>query len=408
MVRLMNNKGFTLIEIAIGVIVIGLLTLPLIELYKTQIVSAKKTFNQGRFTDIRNKINEYVLVNNRYPRPSSLTAAPDDSDWGVEASLGPPPILPCVAWPTPAGVCRTASNDVYLGAVPVEELGLNEEVATDYWGNKILYAVTISKTVAYSNTVNGDVDIQGFGEVGVGLEAAEAHDFMLISHGESAAGAYSLEGNLVQACPGDTGTTDGENCDFDQVFIMQEKAAATDFGGGVASNETPGVNFYDDFTLEQQSIPLDLWNQSTFSANFAITPADRIGIGLEDPQAKVHVVGDVGAFAVETNEICDDSGVCFEPEIIGGNVNEMNCDANSLAGNEPVLWIANSQVYCSVPVDPTGNVISDGSPNGGLEFEFPDNAVAGAGNGFGRIDCADTGQLMVGIDTNGDPICATP
>lgn len=399
-----KNRGFTLIEIAIGLIVIGLLTLPLIELYKIQLASEKETYNEGLFTRVRNKINEFVIDNGRYPIPASLLVGPDDALYGAEATA----FMPCPSWPTPTGVCRTvAGSSVLIGAVPTEALGMHPQEGLDYWGNKVLYAVDQGKTAAYSPTVLGDVNVQGFGEVGAGLLAADQFDFILLSHGESGGGAYAEYGAQVQPCPGVAAGLDGENCDFDADFIMRENnATANDLGGGIATNLIAGVNFYDDYTLEQNAIPLDLWYQSLDDSIFALTTSARIGIGTEDPLAKVHVVGDLNADAILTDAICRNGGECFDPNLIAGISADMNCDLNTLAGNEPILWLANSQVYCATPVDSAGNILDNGMPDGGLEFAFPENTTPGTG--FGRIDCADTAQLMVGIDANGDPVCATP
>lgn len=399
-----KNRGFSLIEIAIGLIVIGLLTLPLIEIYKIQLANEKETFNEGLFTRIRNKINEFVIETGRYPVPSNLLVGPDDPLYGVEAGA----FQPCPSWPTPTGVCRTvAGSSVLIGGVPTEDLGMHPEEGLDYWGNKVLYAVDQGKTAAYSPTTFGDVNVQGYGEVGVGLLPADRFDFILLSHGESGRGAYAEYGAQVLPCPPVLSGLDSENCDFDADFIMRENnAVANDLGGGIATNLSAGANFYDDYTLEQNAIPLDLWYQSLDSSDFALTTSSRIGIGTEDPLAKIHVVGDMNADAILTDSICRNGGECFDPNLIAGISPDMNCDLNTLPGDEPILWLANSQVYCATPVDNAGNVLNNGMPDGGLEFVFPENTTPGTG--FGRIDCADTAQLMVGIDANGDPICATP
>lgn len=414
MVSKQNEKGFTLIEIAIWLIVIGLLVVPLIEAYKRQVATEEKSFHLGKFTEIRNKMTKFAVNNNRYPIPADMLAAPEDASFGIEAVSGPPgpPIQPCTSWPTTTGVCRTtAGGSVFIGAVPTEALGLPEEAAFDLWGNKILYAVTQGQTVDLSATAP-EVNVMGMDDAGA-LAGPDQFDYVLLSHGKAGNGAYSSQGNLVSAC--NAAALEAENCDFDTTFIREDNttnpiggAVAKDFGGGIATSYVAGADYYDDYNTAVSGIALDIWFQSLAATDTSVTLTERIGIGTEVPSEKVHVVGDVSALSILTANICRNGGECFDPNLIAGISPDMNCGLNSIPGDEPILWLANSQVYCATPVDGSGNVINNGMPDGGIEFEFPDSAVVGAGNGFGRIDCADSAQLMQGIDADGDPICVTP
>lgn len=414
MVRLMNNKGFSLIEVAIGIILVGLLTLPLIEVYKIQAITADLNVNLAKFNDARSRINNFVVINDRYPRPASLTAAPDDVEFGIEVPLSPA-IDDCDMWPTPQGVCRVVGHGILIGAIPTKAIGSDNEAGTDRWGNKILYAVTEAETTTY-NSSNGIIEVVPVNTT----PFTDFADFILVSHGESALGAYTFDGANVSLCAAAGTGRDRENCDFDEVFIMHDANMGSDLGLGAALSLSAGAEFYDDYTFHQNQVPLDIWNPSlldtiTFpnSDLYALTQAERIGIGTSEPDAKLHVVGDLGADEVMSDNICRNGGSCFDPEIIVGNLTKMNCRVNGIPGDEPVLWLGNEQVYCAVAINidrGSGNKfpVGDGSPNGGEVFEFPENTTPGLG--FGRIDCGAMvpPRLMSGIDANGDPICTLP
>lgn len=410
-----NNNGFTLIEVAIGLIIVGLLTLPLIEAYRLRIEAEKQGFNNAQFSQITQSINQYVVDNGFYPVPASLLAGPTDAAYGTQAAA---PYQPCPSWPTPNGICRTTGADqVFIGAVPIEDIGLNPEFALDYWGNKITYAVSRDQTGAYVSGA-GIINTQGYSAppgpplvAPTGppvLEPKADMDMILISHGETAAGAYTEDGNLVMPCPAVAAGLEFENCNFDNQFVIQRDvvdASATylgpsgivrNLGGGVSTNYEAGPLFYDDHTFEQVSVPVDLWFQHLTTADYAITLSSRIGVGTENPQAKVHVMGDMAANGVLSDSVCADGAAdCFNPFIIAGDDPDMDCDTNSIPGREPVMNIGDQRVYCASPVD------SGGNPIDGERFVFP-SAV------FSRINCADSGMLMRGIDASGDPICQVP
>ena len=403
-----RQSGFTLIELSIWLIVVGLITLPLLTIYKNYINERILGINNGKFTTIQAQVNNFAVNNGRYPVPASLLDNRTNPTFGQSVTTA---ILPCTAWPTANGICRTAGpgpDPILIGAVPFADLGISPEFGHDYWGNKILYAVTETQTGVYTPG-NARIDVWAISDEVTQAEGilTGQFDMILVSHGESGAGAYTKDGVLVSACPAPAAGREYMNCDFDDQFALEANPAFNPVITGLNNSLTssaPGVRFFDDLTEVQDSVPVDLWLQNLTDANFALTFASKIAVGIQnpDPAVKVHVVGDVLADRILTNGVCDDTATdCFDPIHITGDEPEMDCANNTLANTQAVMRLQNEQVDCASSVDTGGGTID------GVAFEFPatfSQFNCNTGAGFGGPGA----QLMVGINASGDPICVTP
>ena len=274
-------------------------------------------------------------------------------------------------------------------------------MAHDYWGHKILYAVTETQTGLYVQN-GGNITGQAIDSTDTIVAfSGTPLDMVLVTHGETAAGAYSREGVAVFPCIGPTVFRDTENCNMDGTFLVYDNTdditidAITGFNESTkATSLAVNAEFYDDYTAQQARVPADLWLENTTDNDFVLTLANRVGIGTENPDARVHVIGDVRADNLRTDRVCNDTGTnCFNPIIISGAEDYMDCSRNTLAGAEPVLRISNSRVQCASPIDVSGTVID------GDTFEFP-------AAHFTRTTCA-SGDLITGFAA-GAPVCVTP
>ena len=153
--RLKNQKGFSLIEVAILLMVIGIVVTPMVAMYNVEIAKNRVNETRASFADVKSAVNLYIAAHGRYPRPASLSAVEGDADYGEEVPLaGPHPNCNAAmaAWFASDGYCKAAG--ILIGAVPFDALGLDPEAGTDYWDNKIIYAVTTSQTDSGSFTQN--------------------------------------------------------------------------------------------------------------------------------------------------------------------------------------------------------------------------------------------------------------
>ncbi len=418
------ESGFSLIEISILLIVIGFIFAPIIRTIEHDIERDNHRRNSGLLSNANDSINKfYSNAGGAYPCPASLTLDAEDAASGVSAdctNLNNFRNCTNPTWLTAGGgVCRTSSiagNAVIVGAVPYAEIGTDLENSLDVWGNKLIYVIPFLNTDnLLTNNYNG-VRMQTLSSTGAVIAAADA-EMLLFSTGFSGVGGFTKEGNQVSACGLAVQGYDNENCDFDNIF----------FSNDGAFSRVPGAEFYDDITRSQTAVPATTWfehqsNPATGGANnrFAITSSTRVGIGRNDPANSLHVNGGIRVESrdpallnlalscapntacfepggrVKTPSVCNDSGDCFEPEIITENRSEMLCDsAAQLHGDQPVLAVHTERVHCASPENSAGTAILEKSLR-------VDTAI------FPTSSCTVLGEVAAGIDSAGEVICVVP
>jgi prepilin-type N-terminal cleavage/methylation domain-containing protein len=133
----MNTKyhsGFTLAEMAVVLVIVGLLLGGLLIPLSTQNELRYISETQKSLSDVRDALLGYAVANGRFPCP-----ADGASGSGVESPAG-------------GGIC-TNPND---GFVPGVTLGIGPTNAQGYvidaWGNRIHYAVTTSNGSAFTTS----------------------------------------------------------------------------------------------------------------------------------------------------------------------------------------------------------------------------------------------------------------
>ena len=126
--------GFTLTEIAIVLLVVGLLLGSVLSTVTTQLELRNIRDTQARLTEIKEALIGYAQANGRLPCPANGTLATGASGAGTEAVTG--------------SVCTSGSQYAVL---PWATLGVGE---TDVWGRRYTYKVvsTFSDTIAAGTT----------------------------------------------------------------------------------------------------------------------------------------------------------------------------------------------------------------------------------------------------------------
>lgn len=392
-----KNKGFSLIEIAILMVIVGLFAVPLAQAYHIWVKQKEYGTTEARQIEVLYAINHFVNENGRYPVPASLIAIEGDAAYGAEGNPDP---LECTnaGWEATDGLCRTdtANGPILIGAVPFQALRLNASSSIDKWHNRFLYAVSRNQTdpALYSALdTAGAITVRSYSESHVptiDVTHGTTYDVIVVSHGRTGMGAYTVAG--VQPIPCTAGRVESENCNLTSTFILHVHPENSSVRTH-ATSDTP--RFYDDMTRAQNFVPTDQWYRHNPAVSHATTRATRIGINTNDPEVRVDVHGNIRAdTAIVSDAVCGAGGLdCFNPRIIAGTQPEMDCNQNSIPGTEPVLRIANSRVRCGSPVDNSGNPID------GDAFQFTT---------FTPKNCLATGELMIGIDASGQPICAVP
>ncbi len=309
-----KQAGFTLIEIMIVIVIIGIFTAALANMATQFYLEKRANTMDARLHEIRSALGQFIAddpsiptpgpgvivtpANNdpiRYPCPASLTAVPGDAGFGIEQC--PPAGTAVGATVDGVKVVQGAAGAglVLVGAVPTSTLSISSRNMLDAYNNRFTYAVSWDMADENDNEALNDptnvaaVVVQD--ETNTPLQFSPA-PFVVVSHGRNGAGSYTAQGVANgNACS--TASTDGDarNCawqtDNSGTFRMQQ---AFTMGTGA---------FYDDqieFTLSSGGD--DQWwsvmpgtGQNITNNNF-----DNVVIGTiaGDPEGKLHVHGDAG------------------------------------------------------------------------------------------------------------------
>lgn len=215
-----NERGFTLIEIAIVLTVLGILAAVGLSFISDRVAQNKFDITQKRIAEIADALEAYA--------ESYIIGD------GTEASESTQRImyLPCPTAPNSSfgdanfgrgvnnitdlgtGVCPFADAwpNVFSGSVPYADLGLSYEHMFDGWGRRFTYRVGRVLT-GRSGTKFGQTDINNPNNRtnmqvrdrndqrvnGSNLNAPDIEDaaFVIISHGRNGLGAYTARGGLM-------------------------------------------------------------------------------------------------------------------------------------------------------------------------------------------------------------------
>ena len=327
---LSNVRGFTIVELSIVLIVIGILIVPALQIWsqwnKQQVVTRTDT----AMNQTQRALNNFLSSYGYYPCPARANAVPGDADYGRESKT--------------AGVCTAVANgvwqvnssnaanadvvanpEVYVGSIPFRDMNMPERFAYDGHNNRILYAVTGLLTddstfqiddggisvVRYDDSITADVSA---------LEAADTAHFFIFTSGDNHAGAIDRSGSVIDACPAAPAFTN-ENCDWqsggDAVFRVGTSRGNFDDTGFYVTNDNAAEWRY----ASDASTDINLRVATKFTVGATQATDVDAGIGYADLQ--VVDGADPGNLRAEGNflstRICNEAGTnCFFPEAIGG------------------------------------------------------------------------------------------
>src|SRR5450830_1933 len=219
-------KGFTLVEMAVVLVISGLMLGAILGVGNAQIQQARISATKTKQEAIKIALINYITRNNRLPCPAIATLAPGVVGYGLEAA-------------TP-GTCTgaTVNGNVVTGIVPWSSLGVTDENATDGYYNRYTYQVALAATNTNLQTVSG---LKGAISIHTGTPVAmgppnggnQSNDCtpaggnynpcsavaVIVSHGINGAGAYSRDG-IQKALP--AGADELENTNNDSRFVIKD------------------------------------------------------------------------------------------------------------------------------------------------------------------------------------------
>ena len=156
----MARNGFSLIELAIALVVVGLLVVPLTRAYHLYTIRKATDDTYGAQGMVSSALSMFFAENGRYPCPASRTTATGAADHGREICPGASP----TAGSCSNGLCRATGRDVdgdgapetvLIGAVPYADLNISVSNALDGYKRRLTYAV--SERLTSSTTFNDRV-----------------------------------------------------------------------------------------------------------------------------------------------------------------------------------------------------------------------------------------------------------
>lgn len=408
-----GEKGFTLIDVAVMMLIVGLLAVPFMQKLHAEDMKYKRKITHDNIDAINQAVADYYFQWGYYPCPADLTKSPADADYGQEVRV--------------AGACATAGAGVteadgrdvdgvapaeklMIGGVPFASLHLPVSVALDGWSGKFSYAVSRPLTQGAINFDFGVIAMWGFYEdppgqnppVYVEGQLTDRAHYALISHGENGVGGYSAEGVLMEPCPaaGAAAPKEQRNCNYTGRFYF----------GEMETSMVQGPNYNDDITYSQDSVPTRIWVEAV--GDDIVSGVQNIGVGtrtpIQDPAVQLNVMGNVqatgSAYAVS---LCSPAphpaaaavppvpltapANCHSPQVIGGI--GMGCWTNDPNMNPP-------------PAAGGMTGIAGASEDRNL-YNFYDGAKCKQNFLVGAVvsSTCPPGQAATGIDASGGVVC---
>jgi len=202
----LRNKGFTLVELAIVLVIIALLTSGLLMGITAQRASAENADAQRQLDNIREALLGFAMANGRLPCPAQANLPNTDANAGVERM---PP-------------CNTT---LQYGVLPWKTLGIPE---ADPWGNRFTYFASsqftplpasgtlASFTLSTGIPPNSTADLANI-EDGSGNKIASFVPAVIVSHGSRGAGAWQPDGTQIGGAAGD----ELENANSTLIFVSR-------------------------------------------------------------------------------------------------------------------------------------------------------------------------------------------
>jgi type II secretory pathway pseudopilin PulG len=177
--RLNSSAGFNLIEVSIGILLLGVLLVMVINMHDIYQERKLRLENEQRLEVIRQAMSDFFYRNGRYPCRSLFELRHGHPNYGTESTH-------C------ASNFHAGGDYVYFGALPVVALGLPYDYVFDVYNNKYTYWITAIQAANYSpgqgriiiasadenNSYNSVTPVTG--DIAA---LSPAYDFAIVSHG---------------------------------------------------------------------------------------------------------------------------------------------------------------------------------------------------------------------------------
>lgn len=224
-----NNKGFSLLELSIVLIILSMVTVGSIDIATGVLKSAKLKDTKNKLAVIEQAINSYVMENNALPCPAGIKFKNTNSNFGISS---------CTVNET-NGIKLVQGK--LIGTVPTKSLKIEAKYMQDGWGDRFVYVVVkdhanvdsdkneIKHTISSKNLINS------------------TYEYAVISNGENKNGAIR-DMDLATVNSSLTGVVTEEKKNIYSAMSSSTNVANSVFDISLNNNETSN---YDDLVLVQ-------------------------------------------------------------------------------------------------------------------------------------------------------------
>lgn len=300
--RIKNRQaGYTLIQMAIAMLVLGILMAAFLNVYTLYSNAQKATTTQENVASAVQKLQTYRQSFGTYPCPSPMNVARESpapvygraSDYAQYRPSGTTPLSIgqcadgiCIEGNVRSDLVATPTIRVRVGALPFRDMQMDENETYDGYGSRLWYAVTedMCNLSTFNDTMGGINIVNDLGESQTSPPKSGA--FIVISPGINKVGAYSKYGVQGSPC---TATADAENCRDMSLSSQPDTSATYIIRSTVDAITTPG-NIYDDITEYFSASANQLWRRMTpTSEDILDIGGNKVAIGPSTPNAELDI-----------------------------------------------------------------------------------------------------------------------
>lgn len=371
-----GQAGFTIIELAIVLIISGMIMVGLVEALLYKMREERRTQTMTALADTQAALTEFVGNNQRYPCPADPTLGPNDPNYGYEMvdanhNCTAPSIPPAfIRGNDPEKTDPTHMDTVFFGALPFNTIMPSVVSATftaadtlDGWNNKLGYAVTgsLANRNTYKDT-NGGIDVRDEHNISMLSPPSSAH-IVVYSYGEDGFGANTQDGVAVGNCsaggftshaPPSATLNEWQNCMHNSnVFLSGLRAVGSPnvYNDDYMRFLTTQSGSFWTITGPVTGLPLGAVVYKVTNTN-----SGNVGVGVDNPSEKLDVKGNLVVQSPSdllAAGLCDQSGLgpnCFAPTLLGGSDPNMDCAAQ---GSSMVMTgVSQGKITCAKVVFP--------------------------------------------------------
>jgi prepilin-type N-terminal cleavage/methylation domain-containing protein len=242
-----SKTAFSLIELSIVILIISILAAGAISVSGIFLVGSKNKLTQQRIETIYKAIGIYLAKEHRLPCPAPINLSKSSLGYGVES--GSVPVTNVFRdCDSVSGVYNSnlVNSKVVYGMVPVNSLGLSDQMAEDGFGSKFSYIVHESLTIPnYSDSSGGSDGFSYYDDESNLAETITIYQlpstntitkivFAIISHGQNKLGSFNANSTIQNSTSGID--TQESYSALSNISDIGPGSSAT-FGNNIANND---------------------------------------------------------------------------------------------------------------------------------------------------------------------------